>query len=327
VRTYAAVASLVPALICFAYVEQPLRRMRAAPARRLALIAVAVVALPFIVDGAMASTVTGVWTPGYKPTDMRVAHRGAIGEAAFYRYLASHYPTCSDRLLRRYALEFERIRRCAQSKHGSAVDVAVIGDSHAEHLFVGLADALPHRNVLYDIVDDAPTMRSEGFARIVDDVAARRSVDTVVLSAYWYIRAVTRRGDLVPTLRALRAPGRQVFVTDDVPAFPFDAFTCKYRKAVFVGAVCHDSLADLRRAYTTYDAALRSAVASVPGTHLIHTYDQFCSGATCAMTHDGRLLYRDWNHLNVAGSRFVADRMLLDPRFARATAGPRPRPR
>ena len=31
----------------------------------------------------------------------------------------------------------------------------MIGDSHAEHLFLGLAEALPEENVVYYILDDA----------------------------------------------------------------------------------------------------------------------------------------------------------------------------
>jgi hypothetical protein len=34
------------------------------------------------------------------------------------------------------------------------------------------------------------------------------------------------------------------------------------------------------------------------------------------MVHGGRLLYRDDNHLNVDGSRYVARQMLRDPVFA-----------
>ena len=41
------------------------------------------------------------------------------------------------------------IPRCRQSHRGGSYDIAIIGDSHAEHLFIGLAKALPEKNVLY----------------------------------------------------------------------------------------------------------------------------------------------------------------------------------
>lgn len=43
------------------------------------------------------------------------------------------------------------------------------------------------------------------------------------------------------------------------------------------------------------------------------------------MIRDGRLMYRDPNHLNMNGSRFVATRILQDnPEFS-AAVGPVPR--
>jgi hypothetical protein len=46
-------------------------------------------------------------------------------------------------------------------------------------------------------------------------------------------------------------------------------------------------------------------VREVPGVHLIKTAHAFCNARSCSMVRDGKLLYRDDNHLNIAGSRFV----------------------
>jgi peptidoglycan/LPS O-acetylase OafA/YrhL len=315
VRLYAAAASVVPALLSFRFVEQPLRTLRIQPARRLALLAAAVLALPLLVDGAMASTVKGVWTPGYQAADLLVAHDGEIGEADFYRSVA-RYPACGVAELRVHALRFENVVRCGQSQRTSPAAVALIGDSHAEHLFPGLAAELHGTNVLYDIVDDAPTLDDADFARIVRDVVSRPSIRTVVVSAFWHQRHVVEAAQLVPVLRALH--GKQVFVTDDVPSFPFDAAACKYRTSVLQPSRCSAPATPSNVAIAT---AAREA-----GAHVLHTTDLLCGAQTCGMVKDGRLLYRDWNHLNADGSRYVAEAMLRDPLFARATADPR-RPR
>jgi peptidoglycan/LPS O-acetylase OafA/YrhL len=317
VRLYAALVSFVPALLSFHLVEQPLRTMRIPPVRRLALLAAAVVAFPLLVGSAMASTVTGVWSPGYKTTQLRLAHRGEIGEPGFYSVVA-HYPTCEPADLRAHALRFGSIVRCAQSRPGSKIDVAVIGDSHAEQLFVGLAQRLPGANVLYDIVDDAPTLRDADFARIVHDVAARPSIHTVIVSAFWWRRKIMRPSQLEPTLRALR--GKQVFVTDDVPWFTFDASECKYRKSVLQPATCSSAPPD-----DTLPRAAITAAARATGAHVVPTWRALCSPVTCQMIEHGRLIYRDWNHLNADGSKVVVAQMLRDPLFARATAGLRRR--
>jgi len=295
VRLYAALVSFVPALLSFHFVEQPLRTMRIQPARRLALLAAAVLAFPLLVGSALAS----------RPGTLPLAHHGEIGENGFYAAVA-RYPTCEPADLRAHALRFGSTVRCAQSKPGSKIDVAVIGDSHAEQLFVGLAQDLPEANVMYDIVDDAPTLHNADFARIVRDVAARSSIHTVILNAFWWRRDITRASQLEPVLRALH--GKQVFLTDDVPWFTFDASECKYRKSVLQPATCSGPVPGGR--------PIRPA-----GAHVVPTWRAFCTQTTCSMLKHGKLLYRDWNHLNVDGSRVVVGQMLRDPLFARATAG------
>jgi peptidoglycan/LPS O-acetylase OafA/YrhL len=316
VRLYAALASFVPAALSYRLVEQPFRSLRIAPARRLALLAAAVLAFPFAVDGALAATVHGVWSPGYGARDAHATYPGNLGELPFYQAIAARYPACADARLLAHELSYQDIPRCAQSSTARPVTVAVIGDSHAEHLFPGLAGALPRQNVLYAMVDDFPSLRDPDFARIVRTVAAQRSIDTVVLTAYWTVRELRRPEQLVPTLRALRAPGRRIFLTDDVANFGFDAAACKYRKSVIQAGTCTESARRFWSEYAVYEPVLRAAAAAVPGVRIIRTARVLCTAATCTMVHAGRLLYRDFHHLNVDGSRFVAARMLRDPAFA-----------
>jgi SGNH domain (fused to AT3 domains) len=101
--------------------------------------------------------------------------------------------------------------------------------------------------------------------------------------------------------------GKQVFITDDVPWFTFDASQCKYRKSVLQPATCTETVPD--------HTPLRPA-----GAHVLSTWRAFCDGLTCSMVQHGRLLYRDFNHLNPDGSRYAVAAMLRDPLFARATA-------
>lgn len=315
VRAYAAAASILPSVLSFRLVEQPFRTLRGSPARRLALLAAAVLSFPFVVDGAMAATVTGVWTPDYRPTEMRVAHRGAIGERPFFTYLRSHFHPCALRDLRAHAPRYDGAVRCAQSRPGSHYSVAVIGDSHAEHLFIGLAERLPNQNVLYDFVNATPSLDDADFARVVRDVRARPGIRTVVLGAWWSYRGSTST-QLVPILKTLRRAGKRVFVVDGVPAFPFDVFSCKYHKAVFLGSTCSIPAQTFLDQNRSYVSQVVTAVDTVPGVHLLRITGSLCGRGRCGMLNGGQVLYRDDNHLNVAGSKFVAGVMLHDPAFA-----------
>lgn len=323
VRLYAALISIVPAFVCFHVVEQPLRTIQFAPLRRFAVLAAAVVTLPLVVGSATASTVKGVWYPGYRAGGLRIAHAGEIGERTYYTYIAGRFLPCASATLRRQAETIIGYRRCAQSRPGPAT-VAVIGDSHAEHLFVGLADALPNQNVLYDAADMLPQLTEPRFARIVHYIASHPGIRTVVLNAAWGWRNST---DIAATLRALERPGREIFVTDDGPWFPVDASACKFREAVLLPTRCSMDARRFWQRHAVYTAGLETALRGVRGAHLLRLARAFCSTTTCSMVEDGQLLFRDSNHFNVAGSVFAARQLLRDPRFARATAGRRPQRR
>jgi hypothetical protein len=55
---------------------------------------------------------------------------------------------------------------------------------------------------------------------------------------------------------------------------------------------------------------------------MVNTAHYFCGEATCDMARNGQLLYRDYNHLNINGSRFLARRVIDDyPSFDAAVGG------
>ena len=307
----AAALSLAPALASYRWVEQPIRKLPTLTRSRLAGLVAAVVVGPILVAAAVSAAATHFWTPRYESGAIAIANNGDLGQRDWHAYIRDHFHPCTPEQLRAKALHWEGIARCQQSQADANVSVAVIGDSHAEHLFLGLAEALPAENVVYYIRDDAPVTSDREFARIVEHVASADSVDTVVLSALWNLRGV-RSAELATTLRTLSAAGKTVFVTDDVPAFPFDPFGCKYRKALFLPTECTMAAGRFERDYDLYYPELLATVRRVPGVHMVNTARYLCDQTACDMSRDGRLLYRDRTHLNIDGSRFVAGRILAD---------------
>jgi hypothetical protein len=299
-RTIAAACSFVPAIVSYRWVERPFRSLRPLPRRRFALVVAAVVLSPVAVDAAVGAISTG---------PLAVANRGALGEDAFFASMTAWSQPCDDPAIRAQALRWDGYLRCQQSKPGSRVDVALLGDSHAEHLFVGLAQVLHGRNVAYYIVDDLPVAHNTDFEHILDRVVAAPHIRTVVISAFWYVRGV-RASELEVTLRRLESAHKRVFVTDDVPVFPFDAFGCKYRPALLRPAGCVMPERTFARDHATYLPQLRAAVRAVPGVRLLSTAHWFCTTRTCGMARHGVLLYRDSNHLNADGSLYLARRLV-----------------
>jgi peptidoglycan/LPS O-acetylase OafA/YrhL len=315
----AAALSFAPALASYKWVEQPIRTWPRLTKPRLATLVAAVVLSPILVAGAMGSIATHYWTPRYDSGDIPIVHRGDIGQTAWHRYVRDTFYPCTPKEIRDRALTWKGVLRCQQSKPGTDISMAVIGDSHAEHLFLGLAEALPRENVVYYIVDDAPLTADENFARIVHHVAASSSIKTVVMSAFWHYRGVNGP-ELLTTLQPMSEAGKTIFVTDDVPSFPFDPFGCKYRQALFAPAKCSVDAEEFQRDdYSRYYPELLATVQQVPRAHMLNTTHYFCGKATCDMNRGGLLLYRDTSHLNMNGSRFLAKQILKDyPAFAAA---------
>jgi hypothetical protein len=213
--------------------------------------------------------------------------------------------------------------RCWQSKPDPRVDVAVVGDSHAEQLFPGFAKALPAKNVAYYTLAALPVASVVGMDRIIDHVASDPRIETVIVTADWAKRGVAAEG-FVKTLEAFRSKGKAVFVTDDVPGFAYDAVFCKYRSTPLLPlSQCSENRQLFEAAHSQYYPALRAAVSRVPGVQLLNTAEYFCDNDLCRMNKGEALLYRDGSHLNNDGSGFLAGRMLTDyPQFRAALAQP-----
>jgi peptidoglycan/LPS O-acetylase OafA/YrhL len=318
----AAALSFVPAVASYKWVEEPFRNLQGVRVRRGAILATAVVVPPIAIAAIVGSAATRYWTPKYESGEIRVAHEGDIGQVAFHTYVDQHNYPCMPTEIRKHAVTWEGLLRCHQSQPGAAVEVALIGDSHAEHLFLGLAEALPDRNVAYYIVNDRPVVENPDFKRILAFVGDSPSIRTVVLTSYWALRGVPEPG-LSATLRSLTERGKAAVVTDDVPDFPFEPFGCKYRKAFFLPPECSQAIGTFQARHTTYFPQLQASVGAATGVRLVSTASYLCDeGDTCDMTRDDRLLYRDPHHLNINGSRFVAQRLVRDaPELASMASG------
>ena len=202
---------------------------------------------------------------------------------------------------------------CGQTKPGEPVQVAILGDSHAGHLFSGLADALPNENVAYYALSGKLPIADGGdMSRLIDRVVQDPAIEIVVVNAFWATSNIPV-DQLAQTLSALTQAGKQVFVTDDVPDFPFAPDQCKYGFSPLLPIErCTQSYEDFAQKYAAYYPQLEAAVNQVPGVELLNSAQYFCDQDTCSMTIDGTLVYADDDHMNHQGSAFLIDRLLVD---------------
>ena len=306
-----AVLSLAPAVASYRLVEMPLRR-RPSLDRPAVLRLVALVVTPALAVSALVLYVsTTVWGPGLESGTKPAYYSGEV-DWSDHDYRQGGYQPCTSESLRTLverAVDYET--RCQQSRPGADVDLALIGDSHVEHLFIGLAETLPERNIMYFTTDDVPSMANPQYAAAVHYVESTPTIDTVLVTSSWAARGVAEP-DLARLLSALEGGGRSVLLTDDVPRFAFSPFGCKYRISALVPVTCSENEAVIAHEQEPVSRQLARVARRVPGVQLLRTAHYLCDGRRCSMTRGHDILYADTSHLNVLGSRYVAGRMVSD---------------
>jgi peptidoglycan/LPS O-acetylase OafA/YrhL len=304
------------------FIERPFRGQRAAifPDRRRFAAAFGGVALVL-----MTLAVTIHQMDGYPG---RVAERfaGDIGSDAFYRDAEARFHPCMQQSLRDGAPAFEDRARCFQSKPDRPVTVAVVGDSHAEHMFAGVADALPDDVVAIYLQNAVPFRSDPKMEDIYAEVERNTALKTVVFAMHWPRRftefgdKVAFRAELRATLSALKDTGVMVLVVGDLPWFASEPPNCKYE--VFEGNLryCTVERADALEAQRSYGPIL-AEVTSGLGIPVVPVRDLFCSDDGCSMVKDGVIQFRDSNHLNADGANAVGARVAAEVLSVRRLAG------
>jgi peptidoglycan/LPS O-acetylase OafA/YrhL len=297
--------------LTYLYVERPIR-LGPNPAMRAALAAAAVGALGLV--GWQDFRAGGLFFPNAMLA--RVVNEGDIGQAEYGQYLAAHSAPCYSKLFPPFAKGQKGALSCGQSIADIPPEIVLLGDSHAEHFFLGVAEALPGRNVGWYLGDGLPFVDDPLFVTVYAALAAEPKVKTVILSADWQERlraapkGVSLRAEMDRAIRLLRAAGKSVYLANDVPVFSFAPGRCKFAGRLGMSPRCDEDIGALERQLGAYGDDLAAAVAANPGARLVDTAHMLCSGALCSMALNGELLYRDGNHLNINGSRLIGAKIV-----------------
>jgi peptidoglycan/LPS O-acetylase OafA/YrhL len=237
---------------------------------------------------------------------------GDIGHLDFHKYIANNYFDCTPKKIFSEALKWDSFVRCAQSKNNSNLDLAIIGDSHIEHLFIGIANALPNKNVVFYIKGSSPYLNNPDFKIIFNSVLNNNSIKKVILGSYWFDRGLSEN-DLMPTLQVLLKSGKDVYIVDDIPTFDFDPSKCKSkRKFSISNKLCEIDKVKFEYQRSKYIESFNEIHRKLPEVKLILLKDYLCNLKKCSMEKSDMLLYRDNNHLNILGSKYIGEKIVMD---------------
>jgi peptidoglycan/LPS O-acetylase OafA/YrhL len=311
VRVTAVVISILLAWLTYELIEKPIRLGKHGKAKTIILI-VLMTAVGFVgydcfrLDGLISR-------PG---SLFKIKNAGDIGHETFLKYQAREFYRCTPTDIQKASPVWGDQVRCFQSKKSEVKDIAIIGDSHAEHLFIGLAEQLARANIVYYLQNSLPVVSNKEFEKIFQYVVRDKDITTVILAAFWIgrINSVPENSnlgnELIKTVEELSAAGKKVYVTDDVPSFSFPAKQCKYETNWIHTNKCVEDKEVFLQQYRKYLPILE-LVKERTNVQILKTAGYFCNEKFCSMEREGSILYSDADHLSINGSRYLG-KMLVE---------------
>jgi len=208
--------------------------------------------------------------------------------------------------------------------------VAVIGDSHATHLFYGFVNSEDRhfRNVISLSAGACPAARGvETRAGCIQyqeatlrALAGLKSIETVVLAGFYMPFSSEDEGARLlkgysETITELQSQGKRVVFAIDTPSLPFHAQICLRRplklsskdKTSECQPISAQTLAAERAVYQRF---VRQLADLHPELEVFDPTPLFCKEGTCDVFRDGRLLFSDDNHLSIYGSSLVVNSLV-----------------
>jgi hypothetical protein len=308
----ALVATLVFATTLYWFVETPFRYGLPISWRRKRVVAGASLSgglLIFII----ALT---IYLSGGVPQRTSSVLIGDVGQEEFFQTASHQFYRCQPKDVENLALNFNGVVRCFQSKADGLPSIVLLGDSHAEHLVFGVAESLQNENVgVY--IQNAPSLRNEpAFKAAFTALDSGAGEKLVLISNRWISRLAKheRREDfsieLEATIRSLQRPGRKIVLLGDVANFEFPAESCKNTLPPPAKERCTLSRAEQKRSSADANAMLARVVLDTKVSFL-SLEDLFCNEVICNMVKNGKLMYRDMDHLNIPGSYYVGSHLVV----------------
>jgi len=306
-RISAVLASVLLAWLTFVCIERPIRLQWRAP-YKTAVLLVCMLFVAFLGNSAHE-------TNGYPDRDIvttrQVKYAGDIDHDEFHDYFKKHFFTCEQNSIRDASSAWRGMIRCFQSKQGKSVDIVLLGDSHAEHLFIGMAEALPDKNVAFYSSGALPMSGQWRQEPVFAHLLSEKNVSAVFVAGMWPTQSkealtyTTMTTELDAAINALLGTGKHVVLLGDVPQFDFEPQTCKFARPLRQSIRCEMPKSEFTKKSMRYQDALGEVKLRNPQIKLISLADFVCNDKTCSMVDGNTLLFRDNNHLNIPGSQSI----------------------
>ena len=311
----AAVLSFIPAILSFKHIESPLKSIEIVNTiNKLKFVSI-VTLVPLISAVSIRQLSPTFFDPRFSIGDLKVIHKGDLDHDIFFKKINTYFgcePTSIEKSAPSYlTTQNVVIKRCKQSRVDMPQEVALVGDSHAESLFPGLAELMPNRNVVYFTQIPTESLFSgPRFEEIKSHILNEDSIKEVIISYSINERKVPKELSLL--ISDLIKNNKTVYISEDVPKFQFEPTQCKFNRWLLNTTRCKQSAHQNHLVDETALEELRKLAATFRNVEMIRPASYLCQKNYCSMNIGDLLLFHDNSHLNLDGSRFISKKILAE---------------
>ena len=222
---------------------------------------------------------------------------------------------------------------CAMQSKPAQNNVALIGSSHAAHLFYGLSKLSTQDNksvALFAMGSQSPFInlkikfgeRQSWYTRISDSynyLEKHKNIKIVILADLGVDYFIDVEDPVEKdfqkifkkaVIRSLeRLKDRKVIIVLDNPALPMDPSKCGISRPYSItkfDSSCTFNEQETSESRELHNAIIKDVVKNYPNVRVVDIAKLFCNKSKCSPVKNGELLYLDPSHLNYKGSKYVA---------------------
>jgi len=293
--------SFILASFSWRFIEQPFRNKNSSFSQKNIFLFASFGMIAFIVLGVYSLSQNGF------PERYSLLLKGDVGHLDYHKYIDNKYHDCEPKEISDKALSWDGFLRCKQSKKGEA-DWILLGDSHAEHLFLGLAEKFNEHNIVFYIFGAAPYIDEPKFSQIFDHISNFEKPKTIVLNMHYIGRVVQKsefQNKLDKTIKSLKKMQHKVILVGDIPTYKVHPADCIYGNSLEKAKdYCSMPIIDFDKQKQLYETSL-IYLANNNNIEYIPIHQPLCDVDNCSMITMDTILYRDKNHLNILGSKLI----------------------
>ena len=213
------------------------------------------------------------------------------------------------------------IRCISNTKNISSADIVLLGDSHAEHLYPGLSSSLSDFSLISLTTSGAPFFTNLEVNNIFKYIENMTSKPRLIIFSMHYLGMLREipvgssfEVEIGRVVDKLKSYDIKIILLSDVPKFYNHPRQCiSSIKKRGSERLCQKSQAAYKLESYQYINDLM-VLSKDTNLQFIFLDDVFCNQNTCSMIKGDELLYRDDNHLSIAGSFAVSGPIALAAR-------------